>query len=112
MKNPFGTNKRIRSKITGRGVSPGGWEISEIKRDGNGNYISAVNFLHELTMTFPEKLRHHRARLGITQSKLAEILGVSFGAVSKWERGLNLPAEIAQEGAVARLEKLPVDGDK
>ncbi len=63
-------------------------------------------------MTFPEKLRHHRARLGITQSQLAEILGVSFGAVSKWERGLNLPAEIAQEGAVARLEKLPVHGDK
>jgi transcriptional regulator with XRE-family HTH domain len=63
-------------------------------------------------MTFPEKLRHHRQRLGITQSQLAEILGVSFGAVSKWERGLNLPAEIAQEGAVARLEKLPVGGDK
>ncbi len=55
---------------------------------------------------FPEQLRAHRARLGITQAQLAEILGVSFGAVSKWERGLNLPAEIAQEGAVARLEKV------
>jgi transcriptional regulator with XRE-family HTH domain len=62
-------------------------------------------------MTFPEQLRAHRQRLGITQSQLADLLGVSFGAVSKWERGLNLPAEIAQEGAVARLEKLPVYGD-
>jgi DNA-binding XRE family transcriptional regulator len=60
---------------------------------------------------FPEQLRAHRARLGITQTQLAEILGVSFGAVSKWERGLNLPAEIAQEGAVARVEKLPVGNE-
>jgi transcriptional regulator with XRE-family HTH domain len=30
-------------------------------------------------MTFPEQLRAHRARLGITQAQLAEILGDRFG---------------------------------
>ena len=32
-----------------------------------------------------------RKKLNITQEKLAEELGVSKNAVSKWERGLNLP---------------------
>lgn len=58
-------------------------------------------------MTFAEKLRKERERLGITQHQLREILGddVSFEAISKWERGLSEPFQIAQEGAMARLKK-------
>lgn len=57
-------------------------------------------------MTFAEKLRSERQRLGLSQVELAGVLGVSFEAVSKWERGLTTPAQIAQEGALARLRAL------
>lgn len=57
-------------------------------------------------MTFAEQLRGERKRLGITQQEAAEIIGASFDAVSKWERGLQEPAVFAQEGALARLKKL------
>ena len=33
----------------------------------------------------------HRKRLGMTQTELAAILGVSNKTVSRWERGLHLP---------------------
>lgn len=57
-------------------------------------------------MTFAEQLRAERKRLGITQQEAAEIIGASFEAVSKWERGLSEPPKFSQEGALARLTKL------
>lgn len=54
-------------------------------------------------MTFSEQLKSERQRLGLSQAELARVLGVSFEAVSKWERVISTPAEIAQEGALARL---------
>lgn len=54
--------------------------------------------------TFAFALRAHRARLNLTQSDLATLLGVSFEAISKWERGLSAPPAITQEGALARLK--------
>lgn len=56
-------------------------------------------------MTFSAYLRAERARLGLTQLQLAQLLNVSFECVSKWERDLSIPATIAQEGAKARLSK-------
>jgi transcriptional regulator with XRE-family HTH domain len=53
--------------------------------------------------TFAKRLRKERERVGMTQIQLKELLGVSFEAVSKWERGISVPSEIAQEGALARL---------
>lgn len=38
-----------------------------------------------------EKIKHHRTRLGLTQSALGEKLSVSFQAVSCWETGASLP---------------------
>ncbi len=40
---------------------------------------------------FGEKLRNHRKRLGMTQEEVAEKVGVSPQAVSKWEAGDCLP---------------------
>ena len=37
-------------------------------------------------MTFGEKLQKLRARAGLSQDQLAELLDVSRQAVSKWER--------------------------
>ena len=36
---------------------------------------------------FGEKLRNHRKGLGMTQEEVAEKVGVSAQAVSKWEAG-------------------------
>ena len=38
-----------------------------------------------------ENIRKLRKEKGLTQEKLAEILAVSVGAVSKWENGNNTP---------------------
>jgi len=54
-------------------------------------------------MSFAEKLKAARERLGLTQAEAAALLDVSFEAVSKWERGLSTPAAITQEGALSRL---------
>ena len=40
-------------------------------------------------MTFGEKLTRLRKREGLSQEALAERLGVSDKAVSKWERGVS-----------------------
>lgn len=40
---------------------------------------------------FGEKLRDHRKALGLTQDEIAEKIGVSGQAVSKWEKGECLP---------------------
>jgi transcriptional regulator with XRE-family HTH domain len=57
-------------------------------------------------MTFPKALKAERTRLGINQTECAEVPGVSFEALSKWERGLSEPSEITKEGALARLALL------
>ena len=38
-----------------------------------------------------ENVRHYRTKKGLTQEELADYLGVSFQAVSKWERNLAYP---------------------
>ena len=40
---------------------------------------------------FPNKIREYRLKAGLSQRKLAEILGRGRNAVSSWERGLTLP---------------------
>lgn len=55
-------------------------------------------------MTFPEQLKTHRERLGLTQAELASFLEVSPRAVWQWEKG-ELPHILTQEGALARLTK-------
>lgn len=36
-------------------------------------------------------IRMHRERLGMTQQKLADIMGVTRTTVTMWELGLNMP---------------------
>lgn len=39
-----------------------------------------------------EKIKVSRERRGLTQERLGELLGVSYQAVGKWEKGISLPS--------------------
>ena len=41
---------------------------------------------------YPNRIREYRLKAGLTQRKLAELLGRGRDAVSAWERGVNLPS--------------------
>lgn len=47
-------------------------------------------------MTFGEKVKMVRKRLGLTQAELASALGVSFATVNRWENGQANPSALAQ----------------
>jgi len=47
-------------------------------------------------MKFCEKIQMHRKRLGLSQEELADRLGVSRQAVSKWEVGSFIPERLLQ----------------
>lgn len=52
---------------------------------------------------FPSRLRTLRTRLGLTQSQLGQVLGVSNVTVNRWENGQSNPRDSVLE-KVARLE--------
>ena len=41
---------------------------------------------------FPNKIREYRLKAGLSQRRLAGLLGRGRNAVSSWERGLTLPS--------------------
>ncbi len=43
-------------------------------------------------MTLGEKIKHNRIKKGLSQEKLAEIIGVSRQAVTKWESNQSMPS--------------------
>lgn len=53
-------------------------------------------------MSLEEKIRNHRKQAGLSQEKMAEQIGVSRQAVTKWENGTGTP-DIANLMAVAEL---------
>lgn len=57
---------------------------------------------------FGEKLRNHRKRLGMTQEEVAEKVGVSPQAISKWEAGDCLP-DCFNLKAISNIYKLSTD---
>lgn len=44
---------------------------------------------------FPDRIKKVRGRLGLTQERLAEALGVSFATVNRWEKGRSKPSQLA-----------------
>ena len=57
---------------------------------------------------FGEKLRNHRKKLGMTQEEVAEKVGVSPQAISKWEAGDCLP-DCFNLKAIADVYKISAD---
>lgn len=59
-------------------------------------------------MTFAEKLKNCRSRAGLSQEKLAEKLGVSRQAITKWESGAGIP-DIENIMAISALFDISID---
>jgi len=59
-------------------------------------------------MTINERIKHLRRKCDLTQEKLAEYLGVSPQAVSKWECGLACP-DLSLIGPLTKLLKVSSD---
>jgi transcriptional regulator with XRE-family HTH domain len=43
-------------------------------------------------MTLGERIRVHRGKSGLSQEKIAELVGISRQAVTKWESGQSIPS--------------------
>lgn len=58
-----------------------------------------------------KQLQSKRRELGLTQARLAELLGVAANTVARWERGERLPTgrllDLAMEAIAARLRSKP-----
>lgn len=61
-----------------------------------------------MTINFGTNLKNLRKEKGLTQETLAEILGVSFQTISKWERGETYP-DITMLPAIASFFNVSVD---
>lgn len=59
-------------------------------------------------MQIHEQIRKHRRQAGLTQEQLANCLGVSTPAVSKWENGITYP-DVTLLPALARLLKIDMN---
>lgn len=61
-----------------------------------------------MKITVGENIRHYRKELCLTQEQLAEAVGVTVGAVSKWESGFSNP-DIGMLPELADLFEISVD---
>ena len=59
-------------------------------------------------MTLEEQIKYYRKQAGLSQEKMAEKIGVSRQAITKWENGTGTP-DIANLIAIADLFQLSVD---
>lgn len=60
------------------------------------------------SLQFAERLARERRRCGLTQEQVADHLGVTKAAVSKWERGASLP-DMGQMPRIASLFAITLD---
>ena len=59
-------------------------------------------------MTLEEQIRNYRKQAGMSQEKMAELVGVSRQAITKWENGTGTP-DIANLVAIAELFQISLD---
>ena len=59
-------------------------------------------------MTLEEQIRHYRKQAGLSQEKMADKIGVSRQAITKWENGTGIP-DITNLMAIAELFQISVD---
>lgn len=59
-------------------------------------------------MTLEEQIKHYRKQAGLSQEKMAEKIGVSRQAITKWENGTGTP-DISNLMAIADLFQISID---
>ena len=59
---------------------------------------------------YPRRIKSIRGLRGLTQTQFAELVGVSFASVNRWENGQSRPNSLAWR-RVVELETLPADGE-
>ena len=59
-------------------------------------------------MSLEEQIKHYRKQAGLSQEKMAEKIGVSRQAITKWENGTGTP-DITNLMAIADLFQISVD---
>ncbi|MCC6795252.1 MAG: DUF3883 domain-containing protein [Candidatus Hydrogenedentes bacterium] len=59
----------------------------------------------------PDRIKALRNELGLTQTRLAELLSVSFASVNRWENGQTRPTELAWR-QITKLEQFGLEGLK
>jgi putative transcriptional regulator len=52
-------------------------------------------------------IKSMRQKLGLTQEKFAQVLGVTFGTVNRWEKGKTKPSPLAVE----KMKKIERDNE-
>lgn len=57
---------------------------------------------------YSQRIRQLRQRFGLTQTSMAEIMGVSFASINRWENGQTKPALLAWK-QIARAEALGIE---
>lgn len=72
--------------------------MKEVKQTENGGR----------KMTLEEQIKHYRKQAGLSQEKMAEKIGVSRQAITKWENGTGTP-DIANLMAIADFFQISVD---
>ena len=58
---------------------------------------------------YPQRIKSARGARGLTQSQFADLIGVSYASVNRWENGQSRPNNLAWR-RVVELEKLPGEG--
>lgn len=58
---------------------------------------------------YPTQIKRLRARLGLTQTALAEKLGVSFPTINRWENGKSRPSQLSWSQILKLAGELDVD---
>lgn len=71
-----------------------------------GGYRGAIQRT-EVPENFADRIRRLRAKLGLTQMRLAELMGVSFASVNRWENGQR-PSPLAWR-QITRAEDRGID---
>ena len=63
----------------------------------------------KLPRDYPRRIKSIRGLRGLTQAQFAELVGVSFASVNRWENGQSRPNGLAWR-RVVELENQPADG--
>ena len=65
--------------------------------------------MKDIPRDYPDRVRRLRGLLGLSQTRLAELLGVSFATVNRWENAQSRPNRLAW-GQILRVEREGFDG--